>query len=129
MFAVVLALFASGFWGVADFGGGLLSRRLPAVLILLGQQAVALVLVAAIIVASGAAAPDQRGVVLSLCAGVFGALALGTFYRALAVGTMSIVAPISASGVTVPVVVGIATGDRPSALQAAGLAITVIGVV
>ena len=129
MLPVALALLASGFWGVADFGGGLLSRRLPAVLILLGQQAAALVLVALVILASGAAPPDARGVVLSLTAGLFGALALGTFYRALALGTMSIVAPISASGVTVPVIVGIATGDRPSALQAAGLAITVVGVV
>jgi drug/metabolite transporter (DMT)-like permease len=62
-------------------------------------------------------------------AGLTGALALGTFYRALAVGTMSVVAPISASGVTLPVVVGVATGDRPSAIQAVGLAITFTGVI
>ena len=55
--------------------------------------------------------------------------ALGAFYRALAIGTMSVVAPISASGVTLPVAVGLATGDAPSSLQAAGLALTVVGVV
>ena len=48
---------------------------------------------------------------------------------ALAIGTMSVVAPISASGVTLPVAVGLATGDRPSSLQAVGLVLTVLGVV
>ncbi len=42
---------------------------------------------------------------------------------------MSVVAPISASGVTVPVVIGVASGDRPSALQAVGLAVTFAGVI
>jgi drug/metabolite transporter (DMT)-like permease len=113
---------------VADFGGGLLSRRLPAVLILLVQQASALVVVGAIIVAAGEGPPEGRAIVLSLAAGTCGAVALGLFYRALALGTMSIVAPISASGVTVPVLVGVATGDRPSAFQAAGLVVTIAGV-
>jgi drug/metabolite transporter (DMT)-like permease len=55
--------------------------------------------------------------------------ALGAFYRALAIGTMSIVAPIAATGVAVPVVVGVAGGDRPSALQVLGLVAAVAGVV
>lgn len=73
--------------------------------------------------------PSGRTVLLAALAGAAAAFALGAFYRALAVGTMSVVAPISASGVTLPVAVGIATGDRPSALQAVGLALTVVGVV
>ncbi len=95
---------------------------------LLGQQLAGGLIAAAVIVAAGEALPGGRAVWLSLVAGLTGAVALGAFYRALAVGTMSIVAPISASGVTLPVVVGIAGGDRPSALQAAGLAVTVAGV-
>jgi drug/metabolite transporter (DMT)-like permease len=96
--------------------------------VLLGQQLAGGLIAAAVIVAAGEALPGGRAVWLSLVAGLTGAVALGAFYRALAVGTMSIVAPISASGVTLPVVVGIAGGDRPSALQAAGLAVTVAGV-
>jgi drug/metabolite transporter (DMT)-like permease len=126
--AVGLAMLASACWGLADFGGGLMSRRLPAALILLVQQATAFVIVGVVIVAAGEGPPDTRGVLLSLGAGVCGATALGLFYRALALGTMSIVAPISACGVAVPVFVGVATGDRPSALQAAGLLVTVAGV-
>jgi drug/metabolite transporter (DMT)-like permease len=56
-------------------------------------------------------------------------MALGCFYRALAIGTMSVVAPISSAGVALPVVVGIATGNRPSAVTALGLVAIVVGVV
>jgi drug/metabolite transporter (DMT)-like permease len=56
-------------------------------------------------------------------------VALGAFYRALAIGTMSIVAPISATGVALPVIVGIATGDRPNAVVVAGLVVTTLGVI
>ena len=128
MLAVGLALTASACWGVADFTAGLLSRRLSALLILLGQQAFGVVIVGVIVVATAEAPPSGRAIVLSLLAGVAGAVALGCFYRALAVGTMSVVAPISASGATLPVAFGIATGDRPSALQAVGLVVTMVGV-
>lgn len=128
MLAVGLALAASACWGVADFTAGLLSRRLSAVLILLIQQAFGVLVVAVVVLARTEGPPDGRAIALSLLAGLAGAIALGCFYRALAVGTMSVVAPISASGATLPVVVGIATGERPSALQAVGLAVTMIGV-
>jgi drug/metabolite transporter (DMT)-like permease len=62
-------------------------------------------------------------------AGAAGISALGAFYRALAIGTMSIVAPISATGAVLPVVVGVATGDKVTALLGAGMALTLVGVV
>jgi drug/metabolite transporter (DMT)-like permease len=114
---------------VADFVAGLASRRRSAIVVLLVGQAAGVVIAGAIIAAVGEAAPGQRAIVLSALAGAAGAVALGAFYRGLAVGTMSIVAPISASGVALPVVVGVATGDRPTALQGVGLALTVTGVV
>ncbi|HEX2085545.1 MAG TPA: EamA family transporter, partial [Solirubrobacteraceae bacterium] len=101
---------------------------LPVVLVLLGQQLAGALIVGAVVLASAEALPSGRVAGLSLVAGLTGALALGAFYRALAVGTMSIVAPISASGVAVPVVAGVVGGDRPTTLQAAGLAVTVVGV-
>jgi drug/metabolite transporter (DMT)-like permease len=61
--------------------------------------------------------------------GLAGMAALSAFYRGLAIGTMSIVAPISATGVCVPVIVGIAGGERPKAIQLAGILAAVIGVV
>jgi drug/metabolite transporter (DMT)-like permease len=97
--------------------------------VLLGQQLAGALIVAAIVVATATGPPAGSTVWLSLLAGLTGALALGAFYRALALGTMSVVAPISASGVTLPAIVGIATGDRLSALQALGLVATLAGVV
>ena len=58
-----------------------------------------------------------------------GVSALGLFYSALAMGTMSIVAPISASGAALPLVVGLLSGDTLSAVAATGLAVTMLGVV
>jgi drug/metabolite transporter (DMT)-like permease len=61
--------------------------------------------------------------------GIAGVIALAAFYRGLAIGTMSIVAPISATGAAVPVLVGLLTGDRPGAVVLAGIVLAVVGVV
>jgi uncharacterized membrane protein len=129
MVPVLLSLAASSCWGMADFLGGLQSKRVPVAIVLVVVEGTGLVGVLAIIAVTGEPFPGTRAVLLALVAGVGGVIALGCFYRALSIGTMSIVAPISATGVALPVVVGIATGDRLSTIFAAGLAVTVIGVV
>jgi drug/metabolite transporter (DMT)-like permease len=129
MAPVLLSLAASCCWGVADFVGGLQSKRIAVPVVLALVEGTGLVLVLVVIVAVGEPLPGGRAAVLSLVAGVGGVLALGCFYRALSIGTMSIVAPISATGVALPVVVGVATGDELSALVAVGLAVTVVGVI
>jgi drug/metabolite transporter (DMT)-like permease len=129
MVAVALALAASGCWGVADFTGGLKSKRVAIPLVLFVVEGAGLAGVLVVIALSGEPLPGSRAVIASLVAGVAGIGSLGLFYRALAIGTMSIVAPISASGVALPVVVGIATGDSLSVVVSAGLAITVAGIV
>jgi uncharacterized membrane protein len=127
--AIALGLSSSLFWGLGDFLGGLQSRRVRVLAVLLVSQASGL---AAIAIAIAIARPDVPALVdlwPAAAAGVAGAIALSAFYRALAIGTMSIVAPISATGAGVPVVVGIAGGDRPAALQLAGIVAAVVGVV
>jgi drug/metabolite transporter (DMT)-like permease len=128
MVAVARALAASWCWGVADFTGGLKTKRMPVPLVLLFVEGVGLVWVLAAIAASGEALPSGRAVAASLVAGAAGVVALGSFYRALAIGTMSVVAPISATGVILPVAVGVATGDALSILVSAGLVITIVGI-
>jgi drug/metabolite transporter (DMT)-like permease len=128
MVAVALSLAASWCWGVADFTGGLKTKTLPVPLVLLFVEGVGLVWVLVAIAATGEMLPSGRAVIASLVAGVAGAVALGAFYRALSIGTMSVVAPISATGVILPVGVGVATGDALSVLVSAGLVITIIGV-
>jgi drug/metabolite transporter (DMT)-like permease len=80
-------------------------------------------------VATRSEPPTGSQLAWGVFAGAIGVAGLAAFYRALAVGAMGIVGPISATGATVPVVYGLARGERPGALQAAGIVIAVIGVV
>lgn len=129
MVAVLIALAASATWGVSDFFGGFFSRRWPALSVLLVVEAAGLLAAATIVVLSGDAFPDTRHALMAVAAGLAGGTGLALFYTGLAIGTMSIVAPISATGAVVPVVVGLATGDELTALIGAGLAFALVGVV
>ncbi len=62
-------------------------------------------------------------------AGVVATLSLAAFYRAMADAPMSLVAPITASGTAIPVLVGIASGEHLGALQLAGIVVTLAGIV
>jgi drug/metabolite transporter (DMT)-like permease len=127
--AVLLALAASLSWGLADFGGGLASRRASPLLVAAGVQAGGLVVVASVVAASGDRAPTARELGWAVFAGVAGIGGLASFYSALAVGTMGIVGPITATATIVPLVFGLARGERPSLLQALGIALAILGVV
>ena len=127
--AVVLSLLASLTWGTADFLGGTAARRLPVTAVVAVSQTFALIGVLAVALATGAYDADTGYVGWALVAAVCGVVGLSAFYSALATGTMGVVAPIAATGVVVPVAVGLAQGDRPSALQAAGVVVAVLGVV
>ena len=128
MAPLVLALSASIVWGFADFLGGLYSRRISALMVLLVGQAVGLAGVLALAVALGIGAPEPDRLWGGVLAGVGTAIGLAAFYRALAVGTMSIIAPISAMGAAVPVLVGFVLGEAPSPVQGAGMVVALGGV-
>jgi drug/metabolite transporter (DMT)-like permease len=126
---VLLGLTSAATWGSADFLGGLLSRRAPVLRVMLLSQGVAALVLLVALLAARPEALSTGQMLAAAGAGAAGTVALGAFYRALALGTMSIVAPISATGAAIPVAVGLASGDRPSALQGAGVALAVVGVV
>jgi len=124
--AVLLALASSVLWGTADFAGGLVSRRIPSVTVaVLSQLAGFVPLLVAVAIRGGSL--DWGSVGLGLAAGVGGGLGLAAFYEALAHGTMSIVSPIAGCGALVPFALGLATGERPSALALAGAAVALTG--
>jgi drug/metabolite transporter (DMT)-like permease len=128
--AIVLALAAAASWGVADFLAGLASRRISVPVVLFLVEGGGLVVVLVIALAGGRPFFEHaRDAWSALGGGLAGVMGLGFFYRALAIGTMSVVAPISSAGVALPVIVGIATGNRPSVITAAGLVAIVAGVV
>jgi drug/metabolite transporter (DMT)-like permease len=126
---IAFALAASACWGSADFVGGLKAKRYSALAVLFTIEVSGLVLAAVVMAIAQDPWPSTRAVLCALGAGTAGIVALGAFYRALAIGTMSIVAPISATGVALPVIVGIATGDRPSPVVVVGLVVTTLGVI
>jgi drug/metabolite transporter (DMT)-like permease len=129
LIAVVLALAASLSWGLGDFGGGLGARRTQLLWVLVVSQLAGLALVGTIYLATRPEAPTERELAWGVLAGVTGVVGLAAFYRGLAVGAMGIVGPISATGAIVPIVYGLARGERPAALQAAGIVVAVIGVI
>jgi drug/metabolite transporter (DMT)-like permease len=129
MLTVVLALGASACWGTADFLSGERARRIPLLLVLLITQAAGFVVVAIGVIAGGSGPPGDGFWVPVGLGSLAAIVGLGALYKGLAVGSMSVVAPISATSVIIPVVVGVVTGDRPSALQGVGIAVAITGVV
>ncbi|MGZ4591114.1 MAG: EamA family transporter, partial [Actinomycetes bacterium] len=127
--AALLALLSSLLWGSADFVGGTLSRRLPATVVVGASQAAGLVAITVVAALAGALGAPLGYLPWAVGAGLAGLIGLVCFYAALAAGTMGVVSPIAALGVVVPVVVGLARGERPGALQLVGITIAVAGVV
>lgn len=129
MTGVLLALGASLSWGVSDFLAGLKSRGLAVVAVLAVSQPAGLAFVAVALLARGGEVPSAGETAWAAAAGAVGLLALAAFYRGLAAGAMSVIAPVSATAAAVPLAVGLARGERPSALQAAGVGLALVGVV
>jgi drug/metabolite transporter (DMT)-like permease len=124
-----LALLASVLWGTADYLGGTASRRLPVASVLAVSQLVALLGLLPLALVLGAY-DEPRGFVLpGAAAGLCGVIGLAAFYRALALGTMGVVAPVAALGVVVPVGAGLLAGESPSPLQVGGILAALVGVV
>src|SRR5665648_161986 len=123
MLAIALALGASICWGSGDFLGGLTTRRASLWAVIVGSQAVGLVGATLVVVLAGHGWPGLHAVWPVLLGGLASVVAISCFYKALAIGSMSIVAPISATNALIPFLVGLATGERPSAAQLAGVAL------
>ena len=129
MLAVAFGLASSVAWGVSDFLGGLKSRSLNLLSVLLISQAIGLLPLVVIVALRGEPLPGDAGPLWAALGGLAGVVGLASFYRGLAVGAMAVVAPISGLAATIPVAVGVATGERPSGLQAAGVVVALAGVV
>lgn len=125
----LLALTASLSWGVGDFLAGLRARRLPVLTVLVVSQAAGLSTIALVVAVRSEGPPEARYLGYAALAGIAGAIGLAALYRGLAVGSMSVVAPVSATAAVVPVLFGVAGGERPSAAQNVGIAVAVAGVV
>ena len=128
MFTAALALAAAASWGVGDFLGGLKSRSLNPVAILIVAQPIGLTLLGVWVAVRGQGPPGSA-VLWACLASVLGTTGLIAFYLGMAAGALSIVAPIAGAGAAIPVIWGLVGGDHPSGYQELGFAAALIGVV
>ena len=128
--AYVLALLSAGFYGAADFTGGFVTRRAAAIPVVLLSQACGLALVALALPLLPAATPRTADLWWGAIAGFTGGIGVALLYYALAIGTMSVVAPTTAvAAVAIPVLTSIALGERPSWRAVAGILLGVVAIV
>jgi drug/metabolite transporter (DMT)-like permease len=126
--AVVIALVGALVYGVADFAGGLATRRAAALAVVFSGQAAGVVLLAAVLLVVPGRF-DPPSLAWGVGGGLCGALAVLVFYRALATGSMSVVAPLTAvTAAVVPVLGGVLLGERPSPIALVGVVLAVAAI-
>jgi len=121
--AVLLSLLSAASYGLADFVGGVTSRRVsPWSVALVAQlSGAALVLLLTLVVPGD---PTRADLGWSLVAGLGNGFGTAFLYRGFSSGRMGVVAPVSGVGAAVvPVAVGVLTGERPGALVWIGILI------
>jgi drug/metabolite transporter (DMT)-like permease len=126
--AALLALVSSMVWGVADFVGGLASRRsTPLQTLVLTTPAGLVLIVPAALLLGG----DPAGTALpGIGSALFGATGILLLYAALTLGPMGVVSPVAAViGAAIPVIVGLLRGDRPGTAAYVGMALAVVAIV
>ena len=124
----LLALVSALVWGVADFVGGLASRRSTPLqtLVLTTPAGLVLIVPLALLVGGDPAGTALPGIVSAL----FGSMGILLLYAALTIGPMGIVSPIAAViGAAIPVVVGLLQGDRPGPAAYVGMVLAVVAIV
>ena len=124
-----MALVSGIGYGVSDFVGGLASRRVAALRVVLVSYPVALVLLTTISFVVGGHVTTPAIVWGGLC-GLSQAFGVWWFYAALGAGPMSLVSPLTAILVAgVPIVAGVLLGERPTLLAYTGIGLALIAVV
>jgi drug/metabolite transporter (DMT)-like permease len=129
MSVVFLGLAASACWGIADFFGGVQTRRIPnGVLVPAATQACGLLLLVLFVLPFVGLTADTKSMSIAALGGIAEAGGIAALYAGLALGPMTVVAAISATASVIPVLFGIATGEPPTGWQGAGMAIAITGV-
>jgi drug/metabolite transporter (DMT)-like permease len=126
--SAALALASSVVWGASDFLGGLLARRYPLLTFAVVSQGSGVLALYAGALALGVTL-EREGLAFGLLAGVFGATSVLAFFKAVAVGTMSVASPLLATGSVVAFALAVAGGEPLSAPGLAGATLAVSGVV
>ena len=109
-------------WGVADFAGGLASRRAAPIAVTAASQVIGLIGLLVALLVLRPAAPALETLALGAVAGLAGGLGLAFLYQALATGSMGLVSALSGAGASViPFLVTVALGADLSLVAVAGV--------
>ncbi|MDH3426093.1 MAG: DMT family transporter [Acidimicrobiia bacterium] len=128
--AIFLAAMSAVVWGGSDFLGGIATKKRSVLRVLLVSQFFSLGLAVVAAPLFDSSGLDLKHLAWGAGAGSSGIIGLALLYRGLAMGRMAVVAPLTAvTGSIVPIVVGVALGERPSALAWLGVAIALPSVV
>ena len=92
------------------------------------SQPPTLVLITAVVIVRGVRVAPGPWIFAGVLAGLVGLVGLAAIYRGMAIGVVSVVSTIAATGPIIPVLVGLLTGERPSVLQLAGIAMALAGI-
>ncbi len=128
MLSVALAALSGLIWGVGDFSGGKATQRAAVLPVVWISKLVSLPLLVIYLIATYVPV-TAIGLAWGGLAGVAGVVGLVLFYRALAAGAMTVVAPVT--GVTsaaIPVVVGLVAGERPSLIRLLGVGCALLAI-
>jgi uncharacterized membrane protein len=122
---VLLSLLAAASYGLADFVGGFAAKRVsPWTVALAAQTGGSITTLAVALLVGGD--PSSADLAWAVVGGLGNGLGTAFLYRGLSIGRMGVVAPVSGVGAAVvPVVVGVAIGERPAALVWVGIALAV----
>jgi uncharacterized membrane protein len=127
---IVLGLAAALLYGGSDFSGGVAARSLGPLRVSVIGCVVATVAGWAVLGVVGGPGPSVHAVAWGLASGVAGGAGTLMLYRGLARGQMSVVGPVSAVGAAVvPVMAGVALGERPGLLAVAGVLVALPAIV
>lgn len=129
MLAALLALAASFTWGSSNYLAGIESRKRSVWQVTALSQLAAVAVAGAAVLVSGQDPPGLIDTLVLLLGGVATTVGIVAFYRALAIGTMSVVSPIIAGTVLVPVTYGLLTGERPGLPAYLGIVCAIGGIV
>src|SRR4029077_20534465 len=127
--AFLLALLSAVLYGAGDFAGGLVTRRAGMLPVVVLSQLSGLVLLLVLMPFLPPAAPSRADLLWGASAGLTGGVGVALLYRALAIGTMAVVAPTTAvCAVAIPVVVSVLLGERPVPLAVAGIGLGIVSI-
>lgn len=129
MIGIVYALAAAGSYGVSDFVGGLASRHVAALRVVIVSYPLALLVLLGMALATGGTISTPAVVWGALC-GISQGMAIWWFYAALGSGPISVISPLTAIlAAGLPLAIGLARGERPGAVAGVGAALALVAVV